>query len=931
MSKTAIVKFRDFSGGLNFSGGTDEISPPFVVSNKCARPGRRRSYRIRQGTDRISTTNYGQSIVRYNDQWYQQNTSGYLYLSGTTEVRLNASLSTAKVSWLKMPPTAGIQDYLFGVEGTTPFKLGADTYVSGTELVTNGTMESGAGPDNWTDYGTPTTSERSTEQVHTGTYSNKIVVDAANEGTQSDDFTTTDYTRYRVRLYVYPDDTTAVTVKIRHGDDSGWLYDTEHDSLTQDAWNEIEFITDSEEAAGGAGAYLVIESGDDTSGTYYIDTVSIQAVEETVAWGIEPPANYITVAEGAAGNLSGTYQYGMTYLNSITGTRSNSPSTGDTTDTKLLLHMEGATTSFSDSSVYTQTVTAAGDATQSDAAARFGSKSMLLDGTGDYITVTYDASLELGSETFCIEGWVRFDSVAGGEDCYLFDIGSSGTVCRLEVFTTAASTGAVGFFYAYGATSFWVFSDTFTAAADTFYHIALIRGWNGDPNKFAITVDGVEKATTVNAASITLNSNDITIGKNHDGYIDEVRITIGDSVYRTAFTPSTTAFAIFPSVTVASKKVSISGIPESDDPQVDIIELWRTVGDGSVLFKLVEIPNGTTTYTDNTDDDFLSNTELPVDNIKPFQYFTDCFGPYNASAFWLADSEEGQRGRVFYSAVGRAEAMQGYIEVSGDDLPLKKGCVWQGYIYVFGEDGIYQVYGSNPYYSRKVDPVGISVKESLAVTPFGICYEAKDGPRIFDGNRSQILGKGTIENLFRGEAHGQLSAFTSTTGTYGRGEYYLANTSAMIAYDLEDSRWRDCGRANIYGLYYAEDSDQLAIGTSALGLLDFEKEGENDDYGTGMAMHLETSHIRIASSTGAIVKQVHIDHDSSSETLTVYLVHDGTATSIGTCTSASRERDTLQANTYCREFGIRITGTIDADVEVFGIDVELYLPNEEEL
>jgi hypothetical protein len=58
----------------------------------------------------------------------------------------------------------------------------------GSELVTNGDMELDS---NWSNVGTPTTNERSTEQVNGGTYSRKVVTDTAYEGILSDTFVPT--------------------------------------------------------------------------------------------------------------------------------------------------------------------------------------------------------------------------------------------------------------------------------------------------------------------------------------------------------------------------------------------------------------------------------------------------------------------------------------------------------------------------------------------------------------------------------------------------------------------------------------------------------------------------------------------------------------------------------------------------------------------
>jgi hypothetical protein len=139
-------------------------------------------------------------------------------------------------------------------------------------LITNGDMEADA---NWANYGSPSANERSNTQKHEGTYSRKFTVDAANEGIQGAVFTTVTSGEYGWSAWVYPDDTTSVRVKIRKGDNSGFIVDTLKSGLTQDAWN---FISGTyTESAGGAGAYIAFESDTADSGSWYIDDACLMA------------------------------------------------------------------------------------------------------------------------------------------------------------------------------------------------------------------------------------------------------------------------------------------------------------------------------------------------------------------------------------------------------------------------------------------------------------------------------------------------------------------------------------------------------------------------------------------------------------------------------------------------------------------------------
>lgn len=180
---------------------------------------------------------------------------------------------------------------------------------AGQNLIYDPGMELGTG---WSSVGSPTTSEKSAEQVHSGDYSWKFVVDAANEGVRGLVFSTVTGKTYRGRVYVYPDDGTRCRVRVRKGDNSGYIYDTAHTGLTQDAWNEIEF--EFTETAGGAGAYLAVNSDTQTSGTFYVDDADVRNPQEfrnyVDVWGIpgSQPA-WLNVKAAPAADLAGVVAY----------------------------------------------------------------------------------------------------------------------------------------------------------------------------------------------------------------------------------------------------------------------------------------------------------------------------------------------------------------------------------------------------------------------------------------------------------------------------------------------------------------------------------------------------------------------------------------------------------------------------------------------
>lgn len=70
----------------------------------------------------------------------------------------------------------------------------------GPELIINGDLELDS---NWSDYGTPTTNERSAVQKQSGSYSRHVVCDGASEGIISDYFSVVAGVNYRIQVWVY--------------------------------------------------------------------------------------------------------------------------------------------------------------------------------------------------------------------------------------------------------------------------------------------------------------------------------------------------------------------------------------------------------------------------------------------------------------------------------------------------------------------------------------------------------------------------------------------------------------------------------------------------------------------------------------------------------------------------------------------------------
>ena len=158
--------------------------------------------------------------------------------------------------------------------------------ILGGQMVTNGGMELDS---NWADENAPATNVQSLVQQNFGLYSRHFTVAAgADEGIESDTWTSVSGETYTLDCYVYPDDTTDVKVRVRKGDDSGWLYDDTVTGLTENAWNHIQITLGTEAAGqGGAGAYIQFLStaGAGAGEGWFVDDVKVNkdSLYETVS------------------------------------------------------------------------------------------------------------------------------------------------------------------------------------------------------------------------------------------------------------------------------------------------------------------------------------------------------------------------------------------------------------------------------------------------------------------------------------------------------------------------------------------------------------------------------------------------------------------------------------------------------------------------
>ena len=215
----------------------------------------------------------------------------------------------------------------------------------------------------------------------------------------------------------------------------------------------------------------------------------------------------------------------------------------------LYLPMTGphGSRTFTDVSRFGHAVTANGNAQVSAAQSKFGDASGYLSGSGDFLSFAGGSSLQFGTASFTIEGWIYPTASGGGS---IFSNTDSWQAGRYNL--TCGQPGASRFlqFYANSVRSATVVVQSSGAIPlNAWTHFALVRAGIA----FAMFINGTQTGTFTSAASMSDPSNitlryGATDGGSQQlftGHIAHFRITRGVARYTSSFAPITAPFPAF--------------------------------------------------------------------------------------------------------------------------------------------------------------------------------------------------------------------------------------------------------------------------------------------------------------------------------------------------------------------------------------------------
>lgn len=211
---------------------------------------------------------------------------------------------------------------------------------------------------------------------------------------------------------------------------------------------------------------------------------------------------------------------------------------------KSLLHFDGANGSTTITDETGRAWAAVGNAQISTARSKFGSASLLLDGTGDYAETADAADLEPAALDFCAEGFFY----NAGTNAGLFSKGDISDFPSFEMRITDPNTLVLAMATAGG----WYLNNVFASGsivpANAFFHLALCRAGAN----LAVFLNGTRSYSRTDA-NVTLRNTSGSLkvgyaafnGAQLNGNCDEFRYVVGNSVYDPTQTTITVPTAPF--------------------------------------------------------------------------------------------------------------------------------------------------------------------------------------------------------------------------------------------------------------------------------------------------------------------------------------------------------------------------------------------------
>ena len=160
-----------------------------------------------------------------------------------------------------------------------------------------------------------------------------------------------------------------------------------------------------------------------------------------------------------------------------------------------------------------------------------------------------------------------------------------------------------------------------------------------------------------------------------------------------------------------------------------------------------------------------------------------------------------------------------------------------------------------------------------------------------------------------------MTTFRGIIAAFCRDDYIISDTAQSLGYNGTNKRWRDLG-VGFNGIYYNTETAVIAA-TLSSKVVSFEAEGSTNDNGVAIPLSIEPGHASFDDDMERILHRVMVDVNANSNSITVTLIHDGTETPLGIISDAGRSRTEINVGITGHSFGIRLTGSITGEVNLY--------------
>jgi len=406
----------------------------------------------------------------------------------------------------------------------------------------------------------------------------------------------------------------------------------------------------------------------------------------------------------------------------------------------------------------------------------------------------------------------------------------------------------------------------------------------------------------------------------------------------------------------------VTNLPAPTDSQVTHIEIWRTVGNGTLFFFAAKVASTSavpaTGYIDRVADypgmfsgggaAFLQPTELPDDNARPRDTLNDAVG--FLGRMWLTRdnhvTDKTARNRVYYSGAGRMETVSSFVPVGSTDEECQKLVVWNDTLFVLTTRYLYRLVNTDePFlFVPVLAAPGTFFPFTVVAMPSGIIYQARDGIRIFDGNESALVADDALAPIFRGGSSDGISAFVGTASVWGRDEYYVADVNTTLA--LGPQGWRNVG-IPCKAFFWEVDTRILLASPTISGttrVTSFEGDASGEQGGAvadatvdvgGASLtsdfELETGGVFKGTGLWGILQRIYIEGQTEAQNLAVSAIVDNTVIALGNVSTAVGIKRVMEVAVQRAGFiqGVRLVGTaLNKRIEISAVEMDVYIPPE---